>query len=69
VKTTDLWFAAYLYNINPHKLVGVGKTGAKTHFEFAYNAKEWKEYKLEFLTSEVSNVKYIIEKLKDLAFQ
>ena len=69
MRTTDLWLAAYLYNLDPTRLSGIHKSGSKMQFQFDYTSDEWTQHKLAFIKSDVANIKYIIEKLKDLAFQ
>ena len=67
--TTDLWFAAHLYRLDSTKLVGIEKRGHKAKFKFNYTEEEWAAQKLLFINSEAANIKYIIEKLKDLSYQ
>lgn len=67
--TSDIWFAAFVYKHFPKKLRGTSKNNNKTVFEFDLNQNEWDALKVNFIHSEESDIKYRIEKLKDLAFQ
>lgn len=66
--TTDLWFSAFLM-LNGHKPVKheVVHRG-KAKFYFNLSAQDWSQLRLEFLNSDISKVKQLIEQLKDTAY-
>jgi len=68
MKTTDLWFSAYLlskgYKVKDFTIISRGKGS----YEFDINIEKWKKLKLEFLNSECSKFKQIMEELRDLLF-
>jgi hypothetical protein len=67
--TTDIWFAAFIYRISP-KTVGVPvRKDGKTTFHFDLSQEDWDKLKVSFIHSEESDIKYRMEKLKDLAYQ
>jgi len=67
MKTTDLWLAAYL--IYEKKLnFSMTQDERKTYFDFEVSNEDWNNLKMEFSKSHYSNVKWNIEKVKDLAF-
>lgn len=66
--STDLWFCAFLrkkgYKIISYDILARGKG----RFHFSIEEGLWKELKLEFNNSELSEIKQNIEMLKDLCF-
>lgn len=68
MKTTDLWFAAFLklkgYKIKDFIVISRGKG----QYEFIISEELWKKEKLEFIQSDISRVKQIMEQLKDLLY-
>ena len=68
MKTTDLFFMAFLinkgYSVKKYDVIAKGKISC--YFEIA--DEDWKSLKLEFNSSEASKLKQIIEQLKDLAY-
>ena len=68
MKTTDLFFMAFLiqkgYTVSKYEVIGKGKISC----EFEITNDEWKSLKLEFNNSDASKIKQIIEQLKDLAY-
>lgn len=67
--TTDLWLAAFIFRGNPALLVGITKVANKAQFQFKVTEEQWTALKIDFTKSEASELKYTIEKLKDLMFQ
>jgi len=67
-KTSDIWMAAYLFRLG-HKIVKVDKQANKMFFYFNIDTEAWTIAKVAFASSEESNLKYTIEKLKDIIFQ
>lgn len=68
MKTTDLFFMAFLihkgYEIKKYEVIGKGKISC----QFDITDENWKLLKLEFNNSEASKLKQTIEQLKDLAY-
>lgn len=66
--TTDLFFAAFLvYKGNPvANYEAIGQK--KLKYSFNIDDEAFKQLRLEFLASQVSKIKQIIEELKDLAY-
>lgn len=64
----DIWFCAFLIN-KGHEVVNyqVIERG-KISCQFDIADDSWKQLKLEFHNSEISEYKAIIDKLKDLAY-
>jgi len=66
--TTDLFFAAFLklngYEIEDFEVVARGKG----RYKFKISQEEYKQKKLEFVRSDTSKIKQIIEELKDLVY-
>ncbi len=69
METTDIWFAAYIFKIVPKQVRGSYTRSGKKVFKFELEQAEWDDHKIGFINSEESEIKYRIEKLKDLAFQ
>ena len=67
--TTDIWLASFIYTKDSTKLTGCRSSGSKFIFEFDVSDEQWTKLKLEFINSPESNMKYVIERLKDLAYQ
>ena len=68
-ETTDLWFAAWL-KLNGKELVDYVPIHNNKRVQFVFNIdpKELKELRMQFLQSDISKVKQLIEELKDLAY-
>jgi uncharacterized protein YicC (UPF0701 family) len=68
MKSSDVWFCAFLiskgHKIKAYSVIGRGKVNC----EFKLSQDEWRQLKLEYNNSEISNYKMIIEKIKDLAY-
>lgn len=68
MRTTDLWFAAFLihkgHTLSDYTVVSRGKG----EFCFDVSDAEWKKLKLEFNNSDLSKIKQVIEQLKDLCY-
>ena len=68
MKTTDIWFAAFLklngYEIIDFEIISPGKG----RFKFNISSNEWKDRKLEFLKSDISSAKQAMQELKDLLY-
>ena len=68
--TKDLWLAGFLqskgYTVINYSILDPKKKLAE--FNFNISDEDWKTLKLEFYNSEVSKVKWNIEKLKDLCY-
>ena len=66
--SSDVWFCAFLLKkglkIKEYDVIDKGRVRCK----FDITDSEWKSLKLEFNSSELSEYKTIIDKLKDLAF-
>lgn len=66
--SSDVWFCAFLMKngiaIKEYDVIDKGRVRCK----FELSDVDWKKYKLEFNSSELSEFKAIIDKLKDLAF-
>lgn len=68
MKTTDLFFMAFLihngHQVKKYDVISKGKISC----EFDITDEEWKHLKLEFNSSEASKLKQTIEQLKDLGY-
>ena len=68
MKTKDLFFASYLrlkgYKIKDFEVI----TRGKGVYEFDISESDWKVAKMEFLESDLSKAKQIMEELKDLVY-
>ncbi len=66
--TTDVWFVAFLmhkgYKISKYDVITKGKV--KCYFDISDS--NWKELKLEFNNSDLSQFKSLIDKVKDLSY-
>jgi hypothetical protein len=66
--TTDLFFAAFLkmkgYELQDFEVISKGRG----KFKFKISDEDYKKMKLEFLKSDISRLKQIIEELKDLVW-
>ena len=66
--TTDLWLATYLISkdvvLQDYKQLGPRKVS----FCFDISDDDWKKLKLEYFSSELSEFKQAMEKLKDLSY-
>ena len=66
--TTDIWFASYLkykgYELTDFTLV----TRGRAKYLFKIDEDIWKKEKFEFLRSDLSKLKQIMEELKDLIY-
>jgi hypothetical protein len=66
--TCDIWFAAYLkfngYVIKDFEIIQRGKA----KFIFDMSQEDYKKMKLDFIKSDLSKLKQIIEEVKDLAY-
>jgi len=68
MKTTDIWFASFL-KMNGFKLKDyVILSRGKGRYEFDITEIEWKNQKLKFVDSEISELKIIFDQLKDLLY-
>jgi hypothetical protein len=67
-KSTDLYFNAFLllkgYKIERYDV----NDKHKVTCYYKISDEEWQKLRLEFASSEFSNIKMAIEKIKDLAF-
>ena len=68
METTDIWFAAFLkfngYSLSDYTVISRGKG----RYKFDISKEDYKKAKLEFLSSESSKIKQIMEELKDLLY-
>ena len=68
MKTTDIWFAAYLqtmgFKLSDFEVLSRGKG----RYEFKISPEDWKTEKLAFSNSEISDIKTKFSTLKDLLF-
>lgn len=66
--STDLWFCAFLKK-KGHKLVTYDVISrGKGRFYFDLDDATWKDLKLEFNNSDLSEIKQNVESFKDLCF-
>lgn len=66
--TTDLFFAAFLIHCG-HKVASFESIGQKKlKYSFEIDDENFKRLRLEFMASQASKIKQIIEELKDLAY-
>jgi hypothetical protein len=67
-KSTDLYFNAFLllkgYKIERYDV----NDKHKVTCYYKISDEDWQKLRLEFASSEISNIKMAIEKIKDLAF-
>jgi hypothetical protein len=67
--TKDIWFIAFLelknYNYVDYKK---NKHSNKAEFQYDMTEEQWTELKKEFGKSDISKVKYIQERIKDLIY-
>ena len=65
--TRDLWFASFLvdkgFNVEDIKIIDE----RRSEFGFNIDNDQWRNFKLDFVNSHESRIKYNIEKLKDMA--
>jgi len=68
MKTTDLWFAAFLqlHGIKLKDFVILSR--GKGQYDFDISEADWKRMKLLFIQSDVSKIKVLMEQLKDLLY-
>lgn len=67
--TKDLWFASFLTEVKKLKVINVKRLDdRKGQYFFEVPDDKWNEYKLEFNSSIISEIKYAQEKLKDLIY-
>ena len=66
-RTTDLWFAAFLIK-RGYNVVDIERNGGRGSWGFEISEDEHKKLKIEFSNSEVSEIKFTIEKLKDMIY-
>lgn len=66
-KTKDLWFCSFL-RIKGYSITDYTKDNNKVEFVFDIDNEQWKQLKIEFNSSEMSKVKWEIEKIKDMIF-
>ena len=66
--TSDVWFAAYLLSkgLKIAKFDVIDRGKVRCYFELTDD--EWKEFKVKFNNSEISDIKQYMAKIKDLAF-
>jgi hypothetical protein len=68
VKTTDLFFAAYLLSqgekISQYEVISRGKVACF----FDLTEEAWHEMRLRFNSSEAVKIKWLIEQIKDLGY-
>lgn len=68
MKTTDIWFAAYLrykeYTLLDFEIISRGRG----RYEFDISTEDWKKCKLRFAESETNAIKSHHLALKDLLF-
>lgn len=67
--TTDLWFAAFLMlrkRIAPDSWERLDRGHIRYFYELT--EEEWADYKKECITDDITDIKYVIERLKDLSF-
>ena len=66
--TTDLFFAAFLkfkgFEIEDYEVISKGKG----RYKFRISPDDYKKMKLEFVSSDISKIKQIIEEIKDLLY-
>ena len=68
METTDIWFAAFLkfkgYVLEDYTVIARGKG----KYKFTISKEDYKKAKMEFINSESSKIKQIMEELKDLLY-
>jgi len=68
MKTTDLWFAAFLL-YNGIKLIDYEILAVKKcRYTFDISKEDWKKYRLMFAQSESSKIKQYQSELKDMMY-
>lgn len=67
-QTTDIWFAGFLkfkgYKLFDFKVVAKGKG----IYYFEISEDNYKKEKIEFINSEISKIKQVMEEIKDLLY-
>ncbi len=67
-RVTDLWFASYL-KCKGYELVDFElKQRGKGVYIFEISEEDYKKLRLDFFKSDISNIKQIMEALKDMAY-
>ena len=66
MKTSDLWFSAYLIHSGYKLSNDSGYVGRKYMFSFDISEDKYREERMKFFNSELSKHKQTIEELKDL---
>jgi hypothetical protein len=66
--TTDVWYAGFLLTkgIKLAKYDVIDRGKVRCYFELTDD--QWKQFKVEFNNSEISDLKQAVAKIKDLAF-
>lgn len=67
--TTDLWFASFLMlrkGISPDAWTRQEKGHIRFHYKLT--EEQWAAFKKEAINDDITEIKYIVEKLKDLSF-
>ena len=67
-ETTDLWFASYLLLKGETVANFVKIAPRKAKYQFDISDDAWKQYKLEFFSSDIQQIKQKQEQLKDLLY-
>lgn len=66
--TTDLFFAAFLkfkgFEIYDFEVISKGRG----RYKFNISKEDYKQMKLEFISSDISKIKQIMEEIKDLLY-
>lgn len=66
--TTDLFFAAFLklngFGIADFEVISKGRG----RYKFNISSEDYKRMKLDFISSDISKVKQIMEEIKDLLY-
>lgn len=67
--TTDLWFAAYLMlreDIYPERWEK--SANGRIRYFYKISDEDWQDYKRKCAIDDITNMKFTIEKLKDMSF-
>lgn len=68
METTDIWFAAFLkfkgYELSNYEVI----TRGKGRYKFKISSEDYKKEKLEFIKSDISKIKQVMEEIKDLLY-
>lgn len=68
METTDIWFAAFLkfkgYELANYEVI----TRGKGRYKFKISSEDYKKEKLEFIKSDISKIKQVMEEIKDLLY-